>query len=375
MQKIKNYCLFAIKGMNQETFFNQLRKICFVYDINRYERNKVSFKVPLKKYKVVKKLILNSGFEILGQQKRGLLYRIIDYKKNIGAYCGVAFFVVFYIIQMPIIWDVKVYGVNDKFEKQITNYVKSQFYMRKNKIDCKKVEIELKQKFDDLSFVSVAVVGQTLVINSKESVEPDEKDAVFQPIFADRDCKISKIKLIQGSLAVEEGDSLQAGDIIVYPYIIDSFGEEQKVKPKAEITIEYWVSSSILHSNEEYVLEKTGKYLIQNRLYLFGLELYSYNTNNTFKNYIIEKNNTFFSKNNILPFIFEKTIYYETNYVLKKEKYENVREKKIKQAREKALQNTSKCDIIKNERYLENCHNDVFEISYYITMEKEIVIK
>ena len=74
-------------------------------------------------------------------------------------------------------------------------------------------------------------------------------------------------------------------------------------------------------------------------------------------------------------FIFEKTIYYETNYVLKKEKYENVREKKIKQAREKALQNTSKCDIIKNERYLENCHNDVFEISYYITMEKEIVIK
>ncbi len=375
MQKIKNYCLFAIKGMNQEAFFNQLRKICLVYDINRYEKNKVSFKVHLKYYKTVKKLIINSGFEILGQRKRGLFYRLFDLKKNIGVYCGIAIFTIFYLVQFPIVWKVKVVGVSENIGNEISSYVKMNFPMRKNQLNCKNIEINLRQKFDHLSFVSVALIGQTLVINSKESVEPDEKNGKFEPIFADRDCKITKIKLIQGTLAVEEGDSVQTGDIIVFPYIIDSYGEEKKVKPKAEITIEYWLSSSVLHSNEEYVLVKTGNYFIQNKLYLFGLELYSYNANNKYENYIIEENETFFSKNNILPFVYKKNIYYETHYVLKKEKYEDVREKKIMQAREKALQNASKCDIIKNERYLENCNNQIFEISYHVTMEKEIVIK
>ncbi len=375
MQKIKNYCAFVIKGLNQERFFNELIKISFVYDINRYERNKTSFKVPLKNYKKVKKLILTSGFEILGQKKRGVFFRIFEARKRYGLIAGVLLCVTFYIFQLPFVWQIKIDGVNENLQREMSSFISQSFIMKKNALDCKEIEIALRNEFKNLSFASVAIIGQSLVINAKEGNEPNEKTGTFEPIVSEYDCKVSQVKLIQGTLAVEVGETIRKGDVIVHPYIIDSYGQEKKVEPKVEITVECWFKGEESHAEEEYVMERTGKSYVENKLYLFGLEIYSHNATKQYHNYEVEVHEKPFSKNNILPFIYKKSIYYEMEHVLKKLDYNTVRENKINSAREKALQNASKYDIIKEERCYETNESGFFYISYYVTVEKEISVK
>ena len=95
MRKIKNYCLFHIKGLNQERFFSTLSKDFFVFDIDRYEKNKATFKVLLKDFKGVKKQILSSGYELLGQKRYGLLHNFFSVRKRYGLLAGVLLFSAF----------------------------------------------------------------------------------------------------------------------------------------------------------------------------------------------------------------------------------------------------------------------------------------
>ncbi len=375
MQKIKNYCEFHIKGLNQERFFNDLSKFCVVQDISRYERNKTSFKVPLRQCRKVKKLILNSGFEIIKQAKRGVLYKLFSFRKRYGILTGIVLCVVFYFIQLPLIWQIKIEGVSEELSGQVRSFILDNFEMNKVNIDTKEIEISLRNEFQNLSFASVIVVGQSLVVNAKEGLDPNEMTGEFEAIVSEYDCKIVKIKLIQGTLAVEAGDVIRKGDVIVYPYIIDSYGKEKKVEPKVEVTVECWIEGQTTHLDEEILKRRTGNTYVQTNLELFGQTIYSHNNNLPFQNYEREESEKYFSTNNILPFVFRKITYYETEYVTIKQSYESVRANKIASAREKALQKLQEYDIITEERYVETSANGVYYVTYRLTTIKEFSIK
>ena len=375
MRKIRNYCEFVIKGLNQERFFNALAKRYFVFDINRYERNKTSFKVQLNASKRVKKEILSAGFELLGQSKKGWLAQVSALKTAYGLMAGVVVSAVVFFIQMPLIWRVEISGVSDALEVEMTHYIRENFELRRGLLDCKKVEVGLRSEFEELSFTSVALEGQTLIVNAKEGQQPIEKNGEFEPIIANCDCRVIEVKLIQGTLAVETGDTLQKGSVIVYPYIIDTNGQEKKVEPRAAITIETWITETETHADNEYVIQRTGSTYEENQLLLFGKVIYSHNNEKTFENYEIEKSEKYFSNNNILPFLYRKITYYETQHILIQKSYDEVRDDKIESARKKALQKVEECDIITNERYAETIGSGIANISYTITIQKEIEIK
>ena len=257
---------------------------------------------------------------------------------------------------------------------EISEYISSNYSLKKN-INCKQVEIDVRKNFQQLSFFSVIVEGQSLVINAKEGEIPSEKTEDFQPIISQYDCKIKEIKLIQGTLAVEVGDVIQVGEVIVYPYIIDTNGEQKKVQPKVELKIETWLTGDYTHFDQEYVCQRTGKIFVQQEIKLFGVTIYSSSNPCEFECYETCENEKYLSKNNIFPFILKKTTYFETNYVLVEEIYENVREQKISLARNNALQKFEECDIITNERYVENRMAGVCHLKYYLTIEKELEFK
>lgn len=375
MPKIKNYCEFVIKGLNQERFFNNLSKRYFLFDINRYERNKTSFKVSLRQFKRVKKEILAAGFEILGQSKRGIFAKIFDFKKSCAVISGILCFGVMFACQYQCVWKIDVRGVGSEVESQMVEFIKDNFVLQKGKIDCKNLEIALTKNIDNLSFASAAVLGQTLVVHAKEGESPIQKNGSFEPITASQDCRIVKIKLLQGTLAVHESEIVRKGETIVLPYIIDTLGEQKKVEPRVEVTLETYVQVSERHYVEEMVFERTGKSYVENNLFLFGEKIYSHGSKESYDNFEIEKSEKYYVNNNILPFLYQKNVYYETQSVLKKEFYESVREQKIALAREKALQKVENCDIIIKESCEEIKELNFVTINYTIVLQKEAKIK
>lgn len=375
MTKIRNYCVFTIKGLNQEHFFNKLSKDYFIYEINRIERNKTSFKVSFKDAKKVKKIILSNHFEILSEEKKGLIYSIFSLRKSYGYVFGITVCLIAFFCQLPFVWRVEVNGLESEIQNEVEVFLSQKVSHLKSEIDCKEIEKDLQDEFKDLSFVSVSIVGQTIVVNAKTREEQVEKDGNFLPIKAECDGIITKLQLIQGTLVVEVGDVIKEGETIVEPYIIDSNGEKKSVEAKIVYSFETWISGSENHYQNEYVFQRTGNFYIEENLTLFGLEIYSHGKENSYQNFEVEESQKYFSKNNILPFIYVKKTYFETEQVLIFSNYIDVREEIIEKAKQKALQKMQDCDIIKEEKCVEKQNGDVEFVTYYLIIEREIAIK
>jgi len=103
------------------------------------------------------------------------------------------------------------------------------------KIGIKDVENAIIDNFDELSFVSCIIEGQTLVLNIKEKLLLEEVFGQFRPIFAQNSGMITQIDLISGTAVVKTGDFVRKGDVLVEPFVIDTSGQKREVKANAKI--------------------------------------------------------------------------------------------------------------------------------------------
>ncbi len=209
---MKNYCQFEIKGVNQERFFNKLSSKVKIHELKRLSKTQSVFKVGIFDRKKAKKNILEEGFFIINEKSSGFLFNFINLLTSYGLIAGIILGAGFLIFQSFFINKIEVLG-NEKYSTiEIKEYLtKSINSKNKSKIDLKKVEHDVYNKFEDLSFVSATLVGQTLVVNIKEELIPDEMKESFSPILASESGRITSLKLIQGTPMVKVGDVVRKG--------------------------------------------------------------------------------------------------------------------------------------------------------------------
>lgn len=370
---MKNYVLFEVKGLNQERFFNEISKTFKVYDVKRVSKEHCFFKASLFDERKIKKELKKAGFEIISEKHKGVLYHFKKILLSYGLLSGIILGIVLYIIQSLYVRRIEVWG-NEKYsDQEIVEFVNVSMNTKlKNRINTKDLENKIFNNFDDLSFVSVAVVGQTVVVNIKEEILPDEMKGGFLPIYSCYDAIIKKIDLIQGTLCVEEGDIIEAGEVLVLPYIINSSGEEMPVKPEANIIAEVWVEGEEIHNAYFEEVYRTGRKIVQNQVYLCGLKLYEKSEENFFSDYEVEEENKPLNKNNLLPFKLKTKTFYEVKKREVAVAFEDVKDELIGKARQKALQNLLEYDIIKNEKAVIRESGNLTTVSYIITLERNI---
>ncbi len=372
MKKFKNLTKIRVKGLNQERSISKVCKENKIFNLNRIDKNLSEFEVSSTQIKKVKSQLVSQGLEVEILANKGLLSFFKKFFKNYGVIAGIIISCLLYFLSYNFVWQVKIYGNENIQEKQIVDFVNANFSKFKGNINLEEVEIALKEEFKRISSVSVSLIGQSLVININESFLPSEMEGDFSPIYAQFDCKIIDISLVQGTLNVKKGDIVQKGEILVEPYIIDSQGQKREVKPQAEITAEVWLMGEVNHSESYYQTFRTGKKLVYDQLTLFGLPIYSNGEKNQFKEFECEEWQSPLTKNNILPFILNKKIYYETQTKLIQENFQDVKEQKIQEAKQKALIYFQDCDIIKNEDVNILSNAGISNIEYIITVERKV---
>lgn len=346
----KNYHLFQIKGLNQERFFNSISQRYHIFELDRHQKNLSSFKVEFRDAKNVRKEILGTGFEIVSEKSGGIFFLLSRLLVCYGLIAGIIISAVLYAIQYQFVQKIEVWGLEDVLS--ITKFVEENLPSKaKNKIDTDAIEQSIKSEFDDLSFVSVAIVGQTLLVNVKNSIVPPEMQGSFAPLVSEYDGIITSIKLIQGTLKVEVGDIIQAGQILVEGYVQNSQDEVLFLPPQAEIELDIWCEGESLHYDSQMVTSRTGRQKIETRVTLWGHEFYSHSDGAEFEQYEVETASQSLSKNNILPFIVTKNICYETKTELVESSFEDKREECFASAKANCLQKMPDCAIIKSEDY------------------------
>ena len=363
------YTKFKIKGLNQEKNLNILSKKINVYDVVRIEKNLSTLKVKYHESKKAKKILLELGYEILLEENHGFSPLFFKIFGNISVVSAFVLATILYAIQSPIIWKYQVLGQDKLSAQEIVDFVKENYSSNKLKLSTKQVEGGIYHNFEEISFVSVIIKGQTMVINIKEKLLPEEIYGDFEPIVAEFDGKVKNIELVSGTSCVKIGDYVKKGDILVEPNYIDSFGQEQKVKADAKITLEVYAVGEYTHFEERVEVKRTGRFVIIDEVQLFGLTVYTNKEENTFSMSESEVKFKDISKNLLLPLKLKRTTIYELEKEYITEKYQDAEEKILQKAREKALENSPNYDKIIDEFYTVKHLSGTSTVNYVIVGE------
>lgn len=348
--KKRSFHQFEIKGLNQERFFNSLSKKYNIFEVDRIQKNLSLFKVNLHDRAAVKKEILDAGYQIVSEKSAGIIFLLSKFLLSFGLIAGIFISLTLYILQYQFVQRIEVWGIDDasKIERFVEENLPS---MAKNKINIDEIVQSIKNEFGDLSFVSAAIVGQTLIINVKNSIIPPEMSGQFSPLVSQYDGVITSINLIQGTPMVAVGDIIQCGQILVEGKVTNSQGEVLYLQPLAEIEMDIWCDGEGRHFDSLLVTRRTGREKVETCVTLWGNEFYSHKNSIEFEQFEIETSSQPLSKNNILPFVLTKNIYFETETVVIESDFEEKREECFASAKENCLQKLPDCAIIKDEDY------------------------
>ena len=370
---MKNYVEFEIKGLNQERFFNEFSSKLKIFDLVRVNKSVSRFKVNYFLHKRAKKIILDNGFEILSEKKCGLFHKLVSKFFSYGLALGIVVGFAFCIITNLFVKKIEVWG-NEKIEdEQIVSFLKESVKdWRKSKIETKEIEKEVYDHFSCFSFVSVSVYGQTLVVNVKEEIIPEEMSEKFEAIYSNYDGLITKINLVQGTLCVHEGDVVKKGQKLVEPFVLSSNGETIPIKPKAEIMADVWLYEETLHNSSYEAVLRTGNKITINEIYLGSLKIYEKKMENLYESFEVEESEEILNKNNILPLKLKTTTYYETEKKLIEVPFDEVKEQICEKTKQKALQKVEDYDIIKKEKQSIKTIGNITFVRYTITINKNI---
>ena len=363
---------FKIKSLNREKIFNKISQQFVIYDVKQRD-GFIEFEVDESDGEEVEKFLNQQNVKIYSAVHKGLRRKILNILKMWGVVAGLAIGIALYSLQYFFVFKIEVWGCDELNESEVANFVKENMTSRfKGNIDTQRLEISIRDNFELVSSVSVAIVGQSLIVNINEAILPEELNGEFEPIVSQYDGLVTEINLVQGTLNVKQGDIVQKGDILVYPYIIDGDGEQRPVQPKAEIFADVWVEKEDVFYEYQIIEERTGRKIECSQVTLFGLVIYSNTNENTFESFESEKTSSYIAENNILPLIYTKYTFYETKTTEIIRNFEQEKDDLFENLRQKTLIYLPENAIIKDEKSSVKEMAGVFYLSYIITTSLDI---
>ncbi len=298
---------FDLTGYDIDNLLKKLylKKIT-LYNVSRYEHNRVTFDINDRDEKKVKRYIANyKVVKSLGGVKR--IPKIL--LANLGLVLGVFFGMIFLLFASNYTWQIRVYGIENLTEADIVQVLK-QNGVRVGKINrqsSEEIENILLNNYDRIAQVSVIREGTAIIINLSEKLVYIEEE--YAPICAKTSGIITNINVITGTTNVKVGDYVNKGDILVLPFNVNANGEKVSVKPLAEIEATMYVISKVQMSRVESVLVRTGRLTTAYRYKLFGHDIFWGRNRNSFALFEVVSYNE--NVSDLVPLKREVIKYYE----------------------------------------------------------------
>lgn len=181
---------------------------------------KCSFIIDYSNGVRLRELLKKLNIEILSWEDQGIYTTIINFV-TIKTLIGVSMiFILLMLINSLFIWNISVDGNYSYSDRQIISFVHKNKITEgstKVKIDCDKLEKEIRKKFDDISWVCAEIKGTNLIVHVKENYITDISVTEDKPydIVANHDAVIESILVRSGKAMVKAGDSVKKGDILI----------------------------------------------------------------------------------------------------------------------------------------------------------------
>ncbi len=362
--------VIKLKGLNVEKFLNLLVNSKFrLFDVKRESYNCFVITIESKYLKeIIKQIkIYNYQYEIV---KTYGLYTFYTF-------CIKRFWLVFsvlacvgvYIFSNQFLWKINISGNKNIPTPTIIKLLNDNSIAigkPKRNISVAKVEDILQKSLDGLAMTSVYIYGNSLNINISEKVQ--QQNVKYECIKSEYNGVVKTFELISGTPTCKSGDIVREGDILVYPYIIDSSGNKKSIKAQANIVIEVDFNLTIEYNKNREMYEDTGNQYVTVNTSLFGLK---FNKDKVcpYKSYRKVIMTSCLFDNLFLPIKKIKTIYYEQAKTTKEIPFEEVSHSIIAEAYSQGQQKLMGHKIIEKNHSV----TKVGEIYYVTAMFRAVV--
>lgn len=362
---------FFIKALNQERIFEHLRRQGVeIYDLKRTSKFNATFSVKNRNLVTTLNAFKKFAIEEVRQEKIGLSKILQIAKARAFVAVGLALAIIFGITANFFVFKVDVFGLRTLSKQEILCFLNKNHQnigLQKSNINNAEIELALVEQFPQISMVSVATRGCTLIINIKEK-ENYTSPATNANIVADFNGRIISIAPTSGVAKVKQGDIVRFGDVLI---ATDNPNVDCGVVPAGKITAEVWCEETIVHHGKTIQQVRTGKTFSSRSMFCFGLNIFSSNAKVPFSEYQTETYTTVL-QNTILPLKIVENRSYELKTTTKIEVFEDVKDNIVGQCRKNALQKTKIDDIIQKEDVVIRQDGVMTFVTYIITAQRQI---
>lgn len=223
-QWLCGYVCIVLQGRQINRFLN----LCSKNDIRLWKitsdiEHKVRVYVRLKDFYYLKPYLRKTKTKMMIHSKKGFPFWCHRHPKLKWMLLITLVLICMFVYSRNFVWEIQIHGNERISTNDLEDFLSLQNIesgIKKEAIDCSKLEYQLRQNFQKLGWVSVYINQTKLCIEIKESIY-DTRESITEEIgvqydlVAQKDAIISSIVTREGTAIVQKGQSVKSGDVLV----------------------------------------------------------------------------------------------------------------------------------------------------------------
>lgn len=247
---------FVLSGIHPEGGLSRLKKAGItVYGVEKPGKDRLYFSVRRKDAKKAVAIFADSCYNITKRESVGLA-RVLEFCQNrVGMFLGGVLFLAVMALSRPMVLRIEVYGNGAFYAGEVLEILEECGIAPFLPYSGADAEAEAKiLSLPTVSFCSVEKEGYLVRVEVERSEMTPER-AEREPLYAECEGVVESVLVLRGRAAVAVGDSVEAGDVLVYAET--EAGES--VVPVAKVSVRRTVCGTL----PEVILWTNGDYRIE----------------------------------------------------------------------------------------------------------------
>ena len=242
---IAGYRIYSTQSGNAERVLALCKNKDIPYSKTRLDGDTLCFSVPFFYVFKFEKAARADNIELVSISSHGLLSLILRYRKRYGIFLGILLSVWLIILSESVIWDIRIDGERRLSEREVRAVLSDcglDLGTKRRDIDVDTLENRIMIYSDDIAWISVNIIGTVAEVEIRElDLAPEDEDeelSAASNLVAARDGKIVGFENVGGNIAVEIGESVSHGQLLIGGIYGDEENGFRYCNPKGRVLAE-----------------------------------------------------------------------------------------------------------------------------------------
>lgn len=216
---VVGYVSLIVKGAGLEKFVNMaVSRGIYLWDIVWLDQSKIRLKVRISAVRALRHITRRTGCRFHIEVKAGLPFTVARFRKRQMMVLGAGVCLLSLYLLSSFIWFVQVEGSKQVSKEDILKSAEIaglQMGTYKRGVDTDRISRLVLTDLPGLSWVGVEIVGTKAIIRVAEKTVKKPVDTSPAHIVAVKTGLIKEILVLEGQPVVQEGDTVNAGEILI----------------------------------------------------------------------------------------------------------------------------------------------------------------